>query len=115
MAEDNSKALRRFMSKLTRENLWVYILRLLQERPRYGYEIRAMINDRFGFKPATVSSYVILYKMAREGLVEVKRDVAERKGKPDRKYYAITEEGKRAMENAKTFLNKLIKNAFDLT
>jgi DNA-binding PadR family transcriptional regulator len=74
-----------------------------------------MISDKFGFKPATVTSYVILYKMAKDGLVEAKQDVGEGQGKPDRKYYVITDEGKHAMEIAKTFLNKLIKNAFDLT
>jgi DNA-binding PadR family transcriptional regulator len=103
------------MNKLTKENLWFYILRLLQEGPRYGYEIRAMISEKFGFKPATVTSYVILYKMAKDGLVEARRKDDERREKPDRKYYVITEEGKRAMAIAKTFLSKLIKNAFDLT
>nr|MDO8134822.1 PadR family transcriptional regulator [Candidatus Njordarchaeum guaymaensis] len=115
LAASESRALRRFISKLTRENLWFYILRLLQDGPRYGYEIRAMISERFGFKPATVTSYVILYKMAKDGLVEARRDVGGGEVKPDRKYYVITEEGKRAMEIAKAFLNKLIKNAFDLT
>ena len=115
MAASDSRAVRRFVNKLTKENLWFYILRLLQDGPRYGYEIRAMINEKFGFKPATVTSYVILYKMAKDGLVEARRNDVELRGKPDRKYYVITEEGKRAMVIAKTFLSKLIKNAFDRT
>lgn len=112
---DEFKALRRFVAKMTSENLWIYILRLLQESPRYGYEVRAMIDKRFGFKPATVTSYVILYKMARDGLVESKRAESEAKGKPDRKYYVITKDGERAMQAAKIILTKLMKNAFDLT
>jgi DNA-binding PadR family transcriptional regulator len=115
LAIDDFKALRRFVTKMTRENLWIYILRLLQESPRYGYEIRAMIDKRFGFRPATVTSYVILYKMARDGLVEAKRAESAAKGKPDRKYYVITKEGERAMQAAKVILTKLMKNAFDLT
>jgi DNA-binding PadR family transcriptional regulator len=112
---DNFKAYHRFVNNLTRENLWVYILRLLQEGPKYGYEIRAMINKRFGFKPATVTSYVILYKMANDGLVRTEKDVGEGKGKPDRKYYVITDEGKRVMKAAKEFIGKFVKNVFDLT
>ncbi|WXG42772.1 MAG: PadR family transcriptional regulator [Promethearchaeati archaeon SRVP18_Atabeyarchaeia-1] len=115
MTVDEFKALRRFVAKMTSENLWIYILRLLQESPRYGYEVRAMIDKRFGFKPATVTSYVILYKMARDGLVESKRAESEAKGKPDRKYYVITKDGERAMQAAKIILTKLMKNAFDLT
>jgi DNA-binding PadR family transcriptional regulator len=115
LSASESKAIHRFIEKLTKENLWFYILRLLQDGPRYGYEIRSMISEKFGFKPATVTSYVILYKMEKDGLVEERRNDDDSKGKPDRKYYVITEEGKRAMAIAKTFLGKLLKNAFDLT
>jgi PadR family transcriptional regulator PadR len=115
LSDDDSKAFRRFVNHLTRENLWVYILRLLQEGPKYGYEIRAMINERFGFKPATVTSYVILYKMANDGLVRTEKNVVEGKGKPDRKYYVITDEGRRVMKAAKGFMGKFIEKVFDST
>jgi DNA-binding PadR family transcriptional regulator len=115
LSDNDSKAFRRFVNHLTRENLWVYILRLLQEGPKYGYEIRAMINERFGFKPATVTSYVILYKMANDGLVKTEKDVGEGRGKPDRKYYVITDEGTRVMKSAKGFMGKFVEKVFDLT
>lgn len=115
LSDDDSKAFRRFVNHLTRENLWVYILRLLQEGPKYGYEIRAMINERFGFKPATVTSYVILYKMANDGLVRTEKNVVEGKGKPDRKYYVITDEGRRVMKAARGFMGKFIEKVFDST
>lgn len=115
MSADDSKAYRRFVNNLTRENLWVYILRLLQEGPKYGYEIRAMINARFGFKPATVTSYVILYKMANDGLVRTRKEASEGQRKPDRKYYVMTDEGKRVMKAAKGFMGKFVDKVFDLT
>ena len=74
-----------------------------------------MVGKRSGFKPATVTSYVILYKMAKDGLVEAKRAKSEAEGKPERKYYVITKDGERAMQAAKVILTKLMKNAFDLT
>jgi DNA-binding PadR family transcriptional regulator len=115
LSADDFKAYRRFVNNLTRENLWVYILRLLQEGPKYGYEIRAMISERFGFKPATVTSYVILYKMANDGLVRTEKDVGKEKGKPDRKYYTITDDGKLVMKAAKGFMHKFFDRVFDLT
>ena len=65
LKENNiTKAVNRLADKLTKANLWMYILRLLEESPLYGYEIKEKINKRFGFQPAIVSGYVILYKMS---------------------------------------------------
>jgi DNA-binding PadR family transcriptional regulator len=111
LSVDQFKALRRFVDKLTRENLWIYVLRLLQEGPKQDKEIREMMNKRFGFEPTGVTSYTILYKMARDGLVEEKKG----KGKSEGRRYAITNDGERAMQSAKVILTNLIKNAFDLT
>ena len=103
----------RLTSKLTKENLWIYILRLLQEGPKYGYELREEIKKRFDFMPGKVTSYAVLYSLRREGLV----DVQEMKGSGEvtRKYYVITEKGQSAMKQAKAFIKKLLNHVFDLT
>jgi PadR family transcriptional regulator PadR len=108
---DQFKALRRFVDKLTRENLWIYVLRLLQEGPKQDSEIRDMMNRRFGFEPTGVTSHTILYKMVRDGLVEVEKG----RGRSDERCYKISNDGERAMQSAKVILTNLIKNAFDLT
>lgn len=108
--ENKSKAINRLVSKLTKEMLWMYILRLLQERPHYGYEIKQLIRERFGFSPATVSGYAIIYRLINDGLIEEQR--------PDdspRKYYAITAKGSAAMSDAKEFLTKTLARVFDQT
>ncbi|WP_069808249.1 PadR family transcriptional regulator [Vulcanisaeta thermophila] len=64
------RALDRLVSKLTRENLWIYIVRLLQERPMYGYEIAKEVRERFHVRVTNVGVYVVLYKMERDGLIE---------------------------------------------
>jgi PadR family transcriptional regulator PadR len=104
------KAMNRLVNKLTKEMLWIYILRLLQERPHYGYEIKELVTKRFGFSPATVSGYAIIYRLMKDGLIEeiVKED-------SPRKYYSITQKGKDAMVIAKDFLEKTMKLVFDLT
>ena len=47
---DVTKAMNRLADKLTKANLWLYILRLLEDDPLYGYEIKQKINNRFGFQ-----------------------------------------------------------------
>jgi PadR family transcriptional regulator PadR len=108
--ENKPKAINRLVSKLTKEMLWMYILRLLQERPHYGYEIKQLIRERFGFSPATVSGYAIIYRLINDGLIEEQR--------PDdspRKYYAITTKGSLAMVDAKEFLTMTLSRVFDQT
>jgi len=108
------KAVQRLINKLTKENLWLYVLRLLQEGPKYGYELRKQIREKFDFSPGKVTSYTVLYLLKREGLVRVRKGEKE-EGKPSRKYYEITEKGKEAMKMAKEVVNELLSRVFDLT
>ena len=110
MPEEQTKAINRLVKKMTKEMLWIYILRLLQERPHYGYEIKNLIIDRFDFEPATVSGYAIIYRLTKDGLIE-----EQKKGNSPRKYYAITEKGIHAMREAKAFLTKTVSVVFDIT
>ena len=107
---DRPKAMTRLVNKMTKEMLWMYILRLLQERPHYGYEIKELITKRFGFSPATVSGYAIIYRLTKDGLIE-----AQTKDESPRKYYAITEKGRTAMSEAKAFLSNTVEMVFDVT
>ncbi|MCF2136039.1 MAG: PadR family transcriptional regulator [Candidatus Thorarchaeota archaeon] len=108
--KDKPKAIGRLVDKLTKEMLWIYILRLLQERPHYGYELKELVSKRFGFAPATVSGYAIIYRLIKDGLIEEQHE----DGSP-RKYYGITDRGRRAMHEAKMFLVTTMEKVFDLT
>ncbi|MCG2869630.1 MAG: PadR family transcriptional regulator [Vulcanisaeta sp.] len=66
----SQKALARLVSKLTKENLWIYVVRLLMERPMYGYEIAKEVRARFNIDITNVGVYMVLYKMERDGLIE---------------------------------------------
>lgn len=105
------KAMERLRDKLTKEMLWIYILRLLQERPHYSYEIKELVKRRFEFAPALVSGYAIIYKMKREGLIEEEKISSD----SPRKYYSITEKGRNAMKEAKDFLENTLETVFDIT
>ena len=73
----------------------------------YAYEISKNIKQRFAFSTATITVYVILYKMQREGLIQM---VEERvySGKPTRKYYEVTDDGKANFIKGKIFLENTI-------
>lgn len=112
--KDASKAFKRLKKKTSIDNLWIYILRLLQEKEMYGYELKETIKTKFGFEPATVTSYTILYKLEKDNLV-TSHVLDNPEGRPDRKYYAITSEGKKAMKKAKGLFEEILTRVFDRT
>ncbi len=102
---DMDKPLKRLKKKTTTENLWIYILRLLKEKPMYAYEINKNIQERFGFEIGTVSAYVILYKLLKDGYVDTEWREEERQ----RKYYTITERGVNLLERGIRYINEMIE------
>lgn len=112
--KETSKAYKRLLKKTSIDNLWIYILRLLQEKEMYGYELRESIKTKFGFEPATVTSYTILYKLEKDNLV-TSHVLDNPEGRPDRKYYAITSQGKKAMKEAKGLFEEILSKVFDKT
>ncbi|MDF1538075.1 MAG: helix-turn-helix transcriptional regulator [Candidatus Thorarchaeota archaeon] len=109
-SSEQPRAMNRLINKLTKEMLWIYLLRLLQERPHYGYELKRLVTERFGFSPATVSGYAIIYRLMKDGLID-----EQTSSDSPRKYYGITEKGREAMKGAKTFLTETVDLVFDLT
>ncbi len=97
----------RLRNKITKEVLWLYILRLLKERPMYAYELKERIKEAFEFEPATVSSYVVLYKLEKEGYVTAEWQESQT-GKPSRKYYTLTPEGEKLLQNGIEFLEEMV-------
>jgi len=107
---DTELAFERLVRKLTKENLWLYILKMLDERSMYAYEIKKVLVERFKIPIATVTVYVVLHKMRGEGLIRTGKRISVF-GRPDRIYYEITDEGlktlKRGLEFIKASLDRL--------
>ena len=57
-------------------NLRLYLLALLEERPRHGYELIQALSDRFGgtYSPSAGTIYPRLSKLEEEGLVTKSTD-----------------------------------------
>ena len=106
-----SKAFLRLEKNLTIDLLWIWVLSLLKEGPKYAYELRKEIQDRYNFSPATVTNYTILYLLEREGIVE-KTEFRNDNDRIDRKYYIITELGETLLEEAKIYLRDIFAKLF---
>ena len=85
----------------TNENLWIYILSLLKEREIYGWEIRSLTEKKFNFRPGLITPYRVLYRLEKEGFVKSK--IKDRK-----RFYQITEKGKKELEKAKKFYQEIL-------
>ena len=68
------------------------VLALLKRRDRYGYEISEYLSRSIDIADGTV--YPILRKLKSDGLVTTY--LCEESGGPPRKYYSLTEPGRRA-------------------
>jgi PadR family transcriptional regulator PadR len=96
------KPAERLKKKVQKENLWLFILSLLNKKDRYGYEIRDLIKKRFGFLSGNVTAYKVLYLLERGGYVSSK------KGK--KRYYKITASGREQLKKSKQFFESVLKS-----
>ncbi|MCS7113634.1 MAG: PadR family transcriptional regulator [Nitrososphaerota archaeon] len=101
-------AIARLRKKLTNENLWIYILTLLRERPMYAYEIHKLLKEKFMISIPIVTVYIVLYKMSREGLV-ARSDRISVNGRPERTYYKITERGLQTLNEGLLFIRNIVE------
>lgn len=89
------------------------ILSLLSEEPMYGYQITQELQRRsegyFDMKEGLL--YPALHQMEQDGLL--KSEWRRVEGSRRRKYYSITEEGRKALANSvtewTTFTEKLLE------
>jgi PadR family transcriptional regulator, regulatory protein PadR len=83
--------------ELKRGSTEVLILALLEQRPRHGYEIGRLIDERsdgaISFHIASL--YPTLYRLEDKRLVEGRW--VERAGQRRRRYYRITADGRRML------------------
>jgi DNA-binding PadR family transcriptional regulator len=94
----------RLQKSNTIENLWIYILSLLNQKQVYAWEIPAIIEKKFNFKPGRITPYRVLYRLEKDGFVKSEMKVR-------RRIYKITKKGEEELKKAKILyqevLNKL--------
>jgi len=94
--------LERLKKSNTKENLWIYILYLLQEKSIYGWEILNLIEKKFNFKPGRITPYRVLYRLQKNGFVKSKM-------KETRRMYEITKKWEKELKQAKGFYEEILK------
>jgi len=85
----------------TKENLWLYILVLLEKKPNHAWGILSLIEKEFGFRPGTITPYRVLYRLEDESLVKSNL-------KARRRVYHITLKGKEELKKVKDFYRSLL-------
>lgn len=84
-------------SELKKGSAELLILALLEDRPRHGYEIAKLIEQRSGgaITYQVASLYPTLYRLERRGLMQGRW--VERAGQRRRRYYRLTGAGRRVL------------------
>ena len=87
-----------FSQDLIKGSIVPVVLKLLKERPMYGYEMVKVVKDRTGgrFEWKEGTLYPALHRLEAEGLLRAKWELAPTQKR--RKYYYLTRKGRRALE-----------------
>jgi PadR family transcriptional regulator PadR len=83
-------------SQLLRGVLDLCLLAVVADEPAYGYEMTKRLRTRGLSIVGEGSIYPLLARLERDGLVETYRAASD--GGPPRKYYRVSERGRRALE-----------------
>jgi PadR family transcriptional regulator PadR len=76
------------------------VLKLLSERPMYGYEIAMTLAKQSEnvFSLAQGTLYPLLYSLERKGLIHISKKVRDKKTGRERLYYSLTKKGAETLE-----------------
>lgn len=84
------------------------ILSILSARPRHGYEIHKLIEERSGgvLRFNVASFYPLLYRLEKRGLVDGRW--VEKAGQRRRRYYRLTAAGRAVLKQRKSVWKEFV-------
>ena len=87
-----------FDRELKKGSAELLILSLVEFRPRHGYEISKLIEERSGgvLKFNVASFYPLLYRLEERGFLDGRW--VEKAGQRRRRYYRLTPEGRKVLK-----------------
>jgi PadR family transcriptional regulator PadR len=71
------------------------VMRLLETREAYGYQVLQQLNTSTGFELTESTLYPVLARLARDELVKVRAEASP--AGPPRRYYRLTEAGRKRL------------------
>ena len=96
-------------TELKRGTSELMILAAIEERPRHGYEIAKLIDDRSGgvLRFHVASLYPLLYRMERRGWIV--GQWVEKTGQRRRRYYRLTPAGRTVLAEQRGSWRELLE------
>ena len=98
---------REWRERIVKNILDLIILKLLDEKPRWGYEINMEVKDRFHVYLSAGTLYPLLHSLEDRGLIVGVWDTGKGKG---RRTYKITERGKEFLDIGERALHLAVAN-----
>jgi PadR family transcriptional regulator, regulatory protein PadR len=91
-----------FDRKLKKGSAELLLLSLIERRPRHGYEISKLIEQRSEgvLKFNVASFYPLLYRLEKRGFISGRW--VEKAGQRRRRYYELTAQGKTVLEKQRS-------------
>ncbi len=93
---------------LKRGTAELMVLAVVEDRPRHGYEIAKLIDDRSGgvLRFHVASLYPMLYRMERRGWIDGKW--VEKAGTRRRRFYRLTPHGRAVLAEQRSSWHELL-------
>jgi PadR family transcriptional regulator, regulatory protein PadR len=97
-----------FERELKKGSAELLILSLVEQRPRHGYEISKLIEERsYGVLKFNVASfYPLLYRLEKRGYIEGRW--VEKPGQRRRRYYELTAHGRKVLRAQRETWNEFV-------
>ena len=103
-----------FSAELKKGSTEMLVLSLIEERPRHGYEIGKLIEQRSGgrLKFALPTLYPTLLRLENRGWIRGRW--VEKAGERERCYYRLTPEGRRVLDDQQQTWNAYVAAVNDV-
>ena len=103
-----------FSAELKKGSTEMLVLSLIEERPRHGYEIGKLIEQRSGgrLRFALPTLYPTLLRLENRGLIRGRW--VEKAGERERCYYRLTPEGRRVLDDQQKTWNAYVAAVNDV-
>jgi transcriptional regulator len=104
-----------FDRELKKGSAELLILSLIENRPRHGYEISKIIEQKSEgvLKFNVASFYPLLYRMERRGFISGRW--VEKAGQRRRRYYQLTSEGKKVLREQRNTWAEFVNAIYRVT
>jgi transcriptional regulator len=104
-----------FNRELKKGSTELLILSLIEDRPRHGYEISKLIEERSGgaLKFNVASFYPLLYRLEKRGFIEGRW--VEKAGQRRRRYYRLTLEGRKVLASQRQSWRQFVEAIHRIT